>query len=115
VRNVSSFDSIVDAFQTLFLSKDSDVVRAVGPAPRGGEFVEIVVEKGPLRDAMWSYSRNILLISLIISGVTAALVYFTLHYMFVRPMNRITQNITQFRRDPENSSRVMAPSERPLR
>jgi signal transduction histidine kinase len=32
--------------------------------------------------------------------------------MFVRPMNRITQNITQFRRDPENTSRVIAPSGR---
>ena len=112
VRNVSSFDSVVDAFQTLFFSKDSDVVRAVGPAPRGGDFVEIVVEKGPLREAMWLYSRNILFISLIISGFTAALVYFALHYMFVRPMNRITHNITEFRRNPENASRFLAPSGR---
>ncbi len=112
VRNVSAYDAIVDAFRTLLLSKDSDVVRAVGPAPRGGEFVEIIVENGPLREAMWLYSRNILVISLLISGITAALVYFALHYMFVRPMNRITQNITQFRRDPENTSRVMAPSGR---
>jgi signal transduction histidine kinase len=112
VRNLSAFDAIVDAFQTLLLSKDSDVVRAVGPAPRGGEFVEIVVEKGPLREAMWLYSRNILFLSIIISGFTAALVYFALHYMFVRPMNRITNNITQFRRDPENTSRVIAPSGR---
>ncbi|HVG50126.1 MAG TPA: hypothetical protein VM867_00675, partial [Xanthobacteraceae bacterium] len=61
VRNVSAYRAVVDAFQTLLFSKNSDMVRAVGPAPRGGEFVEIVVEKGPLREAMWRYSRNILL------------------------------------------------------
>ena len=43
-----------------WISRDSDILRAVGPAPRGGEFVEIVIEEGPLRDAMWRYSRNIL-------------------------------------------------------
>ena len=112
VRNVSAYRAVVDAFQTLLFGKNSDMVRAVGPAPRGGEFVEIVVEKGPLREAMWRYSRNILLLSIAISGFTAALVYFALHYMFVRPMNRITRNITDFRRDPENSARIMEPSSR---
>jgi signal transduction histidine kinase len=102
VRDVSAWRATVDAFQTLFLSRNNEVVRAVGPAPRGGDFVEIVVEKGPLRKAMWIYSRNILLLSVIISCFTAALVYFTLHYMFVRPMHQITRNISQFRLDPEN-------------
>jgi signal transduction histidine kinase len=112
VRDVSAYRAIVDAFQTLLFSRDSEVVRAVGPAPRGGDFVEIVVEKGPLREAMWRYSRNILLLSIAISAFTAALVYFALHYMFVRPMYRITRNITEFRRDPENPARVIAPSGR---
>ncbi|MGZ3410462.1 MAG: ATP-binding protein [Xanthobacteraceae bacterium] len=112
VRDVSAYRSVVDAFQTLLFSRDNEVVRAVGPAPRGGDFVEIVVEKGPLRQAMWIYSRNILLLSLLISGITAALVYFTLHYMFVRPMHRITRSISEFRRDPENLSLLAAPSGR---
>jgi signal transduction histidine kinase len=112
VRDVSAVRAIIDAFQTLLFSRDTDVVRAVGPAPRGGQFVEIVVEKGPLREAMWVYSRNILLLSVAISGFTAALVYFALHYMFVRPMHRITRNITEFRRDPENPARVIAQSGR---
>jgi len=112
VRDVSASQAIVDAFKTLLTSRNTDILRAVGPAPRGGEFVEIVVEEGPLRDAMLRYSRNILLLSLVISIFTAALVYFTLHYLFVRPMNRITRNITEFRRAPENPSRVIARSDR---
>ena len=89
--------AIVDAFDTLLVSKDTDIMRAVGPAPRGGEFVEIVLDEGPLRRAMWRYSRNILLLSLVISAISAALVYLALHYQFVRPMRRITANMIAFR------------------
>jgi signal transduction histidine kinase len=112
VRDVSAWQAIHDAFKTLLMSRHNDILRAVGPAPRGGEFVEIVIEEGPLVDAMWRYSRNIMLLSLVISIFTAALVYCTLHYMFVRPMNRITRNITEFRRAPENPTRIIASSDR---
>jgi signal transduction histidine kinase len=43
---------------------------------------------------------------------TAALVFLALHYMFVRPMRRITANITAFRADPENPARVIVASNR---
>jgi signal transduction histidine kinase len=112
VRNVSAYDAITQAFVSLLVSKDTDVIRAVGPAPMGGDFVEIVIEEGPLRRAMWRYSRNILLLSLAISAFSAALVYLTLHYQFVRPMRRITANMTAFREDPEDAKRVIAPSGR---
>lgn len=112
VRNVSSFKAMVDAFMTLVTDDNHKLIRALGPAPHGGDFLEIVVEEGPLRLAMWKYSQNILLVSLAISIFTAALVYFTLHFMFVRPMNRITRNMTQFRLEPENPNRIIAPSRR---
>ena len=112
VRSIKPLKAIIEAFQTLLTSKSTDLVRAVGPAPRGGQFVEIVVEEGPLRAAMLGYSRNILLLSLVISIITAALVYLTLLLLFVRPMHRITANMTQFRLDPEAPGRIIAPSRR---
>ncbi|MGZ9073868.1 MAG: ATP-binding protein [Rhodoplanes sp.] len=112
VRDASPIKAIVDAFDILLVARDSDLVRAVGPAPRGGEFVEIVLAVGPLKQAMWRYSRNVLLLSLIISAITAALVYLALHFLFVRPLHRIIANITTFRADPENPSRIIAPSRR---
>ena len=112
VRNMSGFRAIVEAFETMFMCSDSDIMRAVGPAPMGGEFVEIVLQMGPLRHAMVRFSVNILLLSLLISGITAALVYLTLLYLFVRPMRRITTNMMSFRQDPENSARIISPSAR---
>ncbi len=112
MRNVSAFEAITGAFVTLFLCKDTDFLRAVGPAPMGGDFVEIIIEEGPLRRAMLRFSVNILLLSLLISGITAALVYIALHYLMVRPMRRITANMMAFHADPENPARIIAPSRR---
>ncbi len=111
MRNVGTVDAIVDAF-TMMLDTRKGVMRVVGPAPMGGDYIEIVLDEPPLRQAMLRYSVGLLLISLLISGISAALVYLALHYMFVRPMRRITANMTAFRADPENADRVIAPSAR---
>ena len=111
MRSVSWFEAIVDAFGTLLASGDK-ATRVVGSPPRGGEFVEIVIDEAPLREAMLRFSVNILLLSLIISIITAALVYLSLHLLLVRPMRRITANMMAFRADPENPARVIAASGR---
>ena len=78
----------------------------------GGDFLEIVLNEGPLCKAMWTFSVNILLLSLAISGITAMLVFFALHYLLVRPMRRITNNMIAFRADPENPMRIIYESGR---
>jgi signal transduction histidine kinase len=111
MRDMSWHRAIIDTFDTL-LSTDNDVMRVVGPAPMGGDFIEIVVDEKPLRQAMLTYSVNILVISLLISGITATLVYLTLHYVFVRPLRRLTVNMTAFRAQPENPASIIVPSGR---
>jgi signal transduction histidine kinase len=111
MRDMSWHRAIIDAFDTLFCA-DADVMRVVGPAPMGGEFVEIVLDEQPLRKAMVDFSIRILILSLIISAITAALGYFALHWLLVRPMRRMTANMVAFRADPENPARVMAASDR---
>ena len=107
MRSVPWWRAIADAFEVLFLDEPDDVIRVVGPAPMGGDFLEIILDEAPLRKAMMTFSVNILLLSLAISGITAMLVFFALHYLLVRPMERITSNMVAFRADPENPSRVI--------
>ena len=111
MRNVYAVDAIIDAFSTM-LNNKKDVMRVVGPAPKGGEYIELVMDELPLRKAMLRYSADILFLSLVISAITAALVYLALHYMFVRPMRRITANMIAFRADPEDNERAIVPSTR---
>ena len=112
VRDMMALHAITEAFRTLLFATDTDLIRAIGPAPMGGEFVEIVIEEGPLRRAMWRYSRNVLLLSVAISAISAALVYFALHVLFVRPLYRIAAAMMAFRADPENPSSILAASPR---
>ena len=74
--------------------------------------IEVVVDEKPLRAAMYRFSINLLLFSLAISILTAALVYLALHYLFVRPMRRVTANLVAFHADPESPARIIAPSDR---
>ncbi len=112
MRNVPWWRATIDAFDTLLFCQPGDAMRVVGPAPMGGDFLEIILDEAPLRQAMLKFSVNILLLSLLISGITAMLVFFALHYLLVRPMGRITENMVAFRADPENPSRIIAGSGR---
>src|SRR3954447_26258446 len=112
LRDATAMRAVWAALQTLLLRSDSDVVRVVGQGPPGSDFIEIVIAEGPLRQAMFRFSRNIVFLSLIISAITAALVYLSLHYLMVRPMNRLSINMVSFRQDPENAGRVVMPSGR---
>jgi signal transduction histidine kinase len=111
MRHVGTYTAIVDAFETMQKGNNA-VMRVVGPAPMGGEYIDLVMDEQPLRAAMLRYSADLLLTSLLISGITAALVYLALHYMFVRPMRRVTDNMVAFRADPENADRIIVPSAR---
>jgi signal transduction histidine kinase len=111
MRHVGTFSAVVNAFRIMLYGKH-EVMRVLGPAPMGGEYIDLVMDEEPLRAAMLGYSADLLLTSLLISGITATLVYLALHYMFVRPMRRITGNMMAFRDDPENSERIIVPAAR---
>ena len=59
-----------------------------------------MIDETPLRAAMWRFARNIFWLSIIISIITAALVYFALTGLLVRPMMRITRNMVPLPGEP---------------
>ncbi|RMD61836.1 MAG: sensor histidine kinase [Alphaproteobacteria bacterium] len=112
LREGSFFGLIGNAFGTL-LSDGGRILRVVGYSPKDPRVVvEVVLDEGPMREAMIGYSKRILALSLVISFFTATLVYFSLHWLMVRPMQRIIESMARFRDDPEDASRVIRPSRR---
>lgn len=103
---------IRDAFATL-LRTENRVLRVIGRSPKDANVViEMVVHEHGLHRSMVDFAWRILLLSLLISLITAALVYFALHRLMVRPMRRLTENIVAFHDDPEDESRAFHPSAR---
>jgi signal transduction histidine kinase len=92
---------------------DNRVMRVLGPAPtERGATVEVLLDEAPLRREMWAFGVRILELSIVISLITATLVYLSLQWLLVRPMRRITASMTLFREDPEDASRRIVPSGR---
>jgi signal transduction histidine kinase len=110
LRNETWFSLIEDALAALFRPAEGPI-RVIGHG-MGVDFVEIVLDQRPLRAAMLEFSRNILVLSLIISGITASLVYFALQWVIVRPVRRLSGNIAAFAGNPEDASRVIRPTDR---
>ncbi len=101
-----------DAMEVLF-SKGDRTLRIIGqPREGAGMLIEIVLPEAPLRAAMLKFGLNILLLSIIISMITAALVYFALNSLLVRPMLRLAANMQRFSQRPEDASRIITPSAR---
>ena len=97
------------AFQTL-LGSPHRILRVLGNATKGGEYIEVTIDEGPLRSAMLDFSRQILLGSLIVSLLVAALAAMTLHLMVFRSVRRLTSSLIEFREHPDDSSRIIRPS-----
>jgi signal transduction histidine kinase len=111
MRSLTVWSSIIDSFE-MMLESGNQAIRVIGPAPGGGQFIEVVIDEAPLRQSMYVFSRNLLLVSLAIAILTAALVYLALHFLFVRPMRRLTASLVGFHENPESSARIIVPSHR---
>ncbi|MDA7949740.1 MAG: HAMP domain-containing histidine kinase [Hyphomicrobiaceae bacterium] len=112
LREASWMTLIWDAL-AVFFAPSNEYIRVVGqPGFGAGEFIEIVVAQNPLKAAMVRFGLSILGLSIIISVITAALVYLSLNLMLVRPMMRITRSMVRFSQNPEDLSRIIVPSDR---
>jgi signal transduction histidine kinase len=101
-----------DALVVLFTNGDR-MLRVIGrPHEGAGVMIEVVLPEAPLRAAMLKFGLNILVLSIIISVITAALVYFALSSLLVRPMMRLASNMQRFSERPEDASRIISPSDR---
>ncbi|HEY0144785.1 MAG TPA: sensor histidine kinase, partial [Methylovirgula sp.] len=111
MRSLTVWSAIIDSFE-IMMETGNQAIRVIGPTPGGGQFIEVVIDEAPLRQAMYRFSSNLLVVSLIIAILTAALVYLALHFLFVRPMRRLTASLVAFHENPESSARIIVPSHR---
>ncbi len=104
--------SVLESFAILLSSGDGQM-RVIGPTQMGiGGRVDIVMPEAKLRNAMWAFSVRILALSLVISAITAALVYLSLRWLLVRPMQRLTRSMARFQASPEDTGLIIEPSRR---
>ncbi len=108
LQHSNFFDALAAAYGT-YTSKGR-VITIMGEAPMGGDAIEVTMDEAPLTRALHKFAAHILRISLAIAAIVATLAVGSINFMVLRPMRRLTTNITEFGADPENAARIIVPS-----
>ncbi|MFB9150407.1 sensor histidine kinase [Roseovarius ramblicola] len=110
LRDPSAVTLISDAFRRLARA-EPEVIRVIGePVRMGGLLIEITLDTADLRMAMVDYGVRILWLSLVISVITAGLLFVVVQCFVVRPIRRVVRAMQSYAADPEDARLVIAPS-----
>ncbi|MFN4155072.1 MAG: sensor histidine kinase [Paracoccaceae bacterium] len=110
LRASGPWELIRDAFVVL-RDPMNRVIRVIGnPVQQAGLLIEVTMETGPLRKAMLDYGFRILVLSVLISAVTAVLLFISVQRMIVAPIRRVVRHMQAYAEAPEDARRVIAPT-----
>jgi len=110
LRDAPAAVLIRDALVRL-VSPENAVVRVIGaPVREAGLQIEITMQTGPLRAAMIDYGIRILILSAVISMVTAVLLFFAIRALILKPIKRVVGHMQRYARAPEDARRIIEPS-----
>lgn len=103
---------IVDAYESLF-NGNGRILRIEG-RPRGDPqaYLTMIVDETELCRELLAFSWRILALSIVISLITASLVFLTLRWLAVRPLTELSGKMVAFRSDPEDSDNIIVPGRR---
>jgi len=109
LRDSTGLSLIRDAMGTLF-DPVNRIIRVIGnPVRDGGLLIEVTMETGPLRASMIEYGINILILSAVISIVTAGLLFLAVRVLLVVPIKGVVAAMQDYARAPEDARRIIAP------
>ncbi|MFT4620784.1 MAG: hypothetical protein ACI90Y_002115, partial [Polaromonas sp.] len=109
LRDASAPLLIRDAMVQLIDTEDRVILVTGTPVQGAGEVIEISVRTGPLRMAMIDYGLRILLLSAVISVITAGLLFLAVRRFLVQPMARVVGHMSAYADDPEDPTKVIMP------
>jgi signal transduction histidine kinase len=109
LRDPSATTLIADAMARL-ASREPQVIRVIGsPLRDAGLLIEITMPTEPLRSAMIDYGLRILLLSAVISVVTAGLLFLSVRQILVKPIKRVVGHMQRYAEAPEDARRIIQP------
>jgi signal transduction histidine kinase len=111
VMNVGPVDAVVGAVDSM-LRGGNRVLRVFGQVGDSAKEFELIISDRGLRKAMFVYARNVAVLSLIISFITAALVFSAIHRFLIQPIRELRGAMVRFGAEPGDPGRILQPSGR---
>ncbi|MFK7763020.1 MAG: sensor histidine kinase [Roseobacter sp.] len=110
MRDDSAIVLIRDAISR-FTSPQNTVIRVIGaPVRDAGILIEITMETNALRMAMIDYGIRILVLSAVISVITAGLLFLAMRALLLKPIKRVVMDMQNYTAAPEDARRIITPS-----
>jgi len=103
---------LLQPFQILTGPNDQMLRIVAKPSFRDGDFIEIVAPQARLRRELGGYLLGLIAVTAFIGAVAGLLVYLSLNFFLVRPMQRITAAMERFRANPDDLAARIKPSHR---
>ncbi len=109
LRDATAWVLIHDGLKRLFDPNDS-MIRVIGtPVNQAGLQIEVTLHTTDMRAAMLDYGRRVFLLSLFISIITAAMLFFAVRRFLVAPISRVVNHITAYKDAPEDVAKIIEP------
>ncbi|TKZ20981.1 HAMP domain-containing histidine kinase [Shimia litoralis] len=110
LRAPAATELIKDAMMRLF-DREERVIRVIGaPVREAGLLIEVTMQTSGLRMAMIDYGLNILVLSAVISVITAFLLFLAVRATLVRPIKGVVGYMQSYAAAPEDARRIIQPS-----
>jgi len=110
LRMAGPWELIRDAFAVLW-DPQNRIIRVIGyPVQEAGTLIEVTMETRALRREMVDYGLRILLLSALISVVTAFLLFLAVQRLLVLPIRRVVRHMQTYAEAPEDARRVIEPN-----
>jgi signal transduction histidine kinase len=110
LRDPGPVDLIRDAMAVLADPEDR-VIRVIGnPVQAAGILIEVTTNTAPLRTALLEFGVRILILSAIISVLTAFLLFLAVRRLMVTPIKRVVSHMTAYAEAPEDARRIITPT-----
>ncbi|MDF1736045.1 MAG: HAMP domain-containing sensor histidine kinase [Minwuia sp.] len=112
LRDAGAMTLVMDALVSL-VHTDPRMLRVIGNArSQSDATVELLMHEDQLQAALRAYGLNILTLSMVISIISASMLFLTLRWLMVRPLRRLAENMVAFRTDPESPDLPALPQDR---
>ena len=107
LADVPLLTSMRDALNTLFFG-GGRIMRVYGPIGESDMIIELVMTDDALRKDMLRYSKMMFVLSLVISLITAVLIFLAINRMMILPIRRLTLSMKHFSEQPNDPSMVFS-------
>ena len=110
LRDATAWVLIRDALKRMTNPED-EVIRVIGaPVREAGLLIEITMETAPMRMAMIDYGLRILVLSAVISVITAVLLFIAMRALILKPIKGVVGHMQRYAQAPEDARRIIEPS-----